>query len=110
MTPMIPLFSMVLHLFGTKRVAGLTSVNHNTTKVKSILQHVNSTSTKRQVGDPPLPRPMDLILDFDGTVTVHDTIQTLADFAIRTNTPHHDDPGPTWIQIVTSYSRDYSEY
>lgn len=48
---------------------------------------------------------MDIILDFDGTITTHDTIHTLANYAISKN------GGSTeWDDIVKAYTLDHEEF
>jgi thiamine phosphate phosphatase / amino-HMP aminohydrolase len=53
---------------------------------------------------------MNLILDFDGTVTVDDTIHTLAEYAIRFQKQRGHDYTNAWDTIVKAYAADHARY
>ncbi|KAK3395645.1 HAD-like domain-containing protein [Sordaria brevicollis] len=63
------------------------------------------------------PRTMSrrlIVFDFDGTVTQHDTINVLAQFAISSRgppgSPSHNEASQKWKQIVDLYVADHSAH
>jgi thiamine phosphate phosphatase / amino-HMP aminohydrolase len=53
---------------------------------------------------------MHIILDFDGTITTRDTIQTLASFGVASQANRGLELGKAWDNVVAKYSKDYQEY
>ncbi|KAL7921705.1 HAD-like domain-containing protein [Trichoderma austrokoningii] len=53
---------------------------------------------------------MNLIFDFDGTITVNDTIFQLAQSAIAFKQQHQKDLQPAWDAIVKSYGDDHKDF
>ena len=53
---------------------------------------------------------MALVLDFDGTITVKDTINELAQSAIRIHNERGQDFSSTWEEIVDLYGKSYAKY
>jgi thiamine phosphate phosphatase / amino-HMP aminohydrolase len=53
---------------------------------------------------------MALVLDFDGTITIEDTVDVLAQFAISTQRKRGRDLAETWEWIKARYYQDCAEY
>ncbi|KAK8114040.1 uncharacterized protein PG998_001469 [Apiospora kogelbergensis] len=50
---------------------------------------------------------MSIFLDFDGTITVHDTIGEVANFALRVRADEGEDLADAWDGVVRAYMDDY---
>lgn len=58
-----------------------------------------------------MPRKaLNLVLDFDGTITTKDTIGTLAEIGLQFQQQRGVDLSSTWQQILADYSRDHSDH
>ncbi|CCF37486.1 hypothetical protein CH063_08800 [Colletotrichum higginsianum] len=58
-----------------------------------------------------MPRKsLNLVLDFDGTITTKDTIGTLAEIALRFQHKRGIDLSSAWQQILRDYSHDHAEH
>ncbi|GKT48375.1 UPF0658 Golgi apparatus membrane protein [Colletotrichum spaethianum] len=51
-----------------------------------------------------------LVLDFDGTITIQDTIGTLAEIALRFQHEHGIDLSSAWQQVLEHYSQDHADH
>ncbi|ROT34800.1 hypothetical protein SODALDRAFT_81538 [Sodiomyces alkalinus F11] len=51
-----------------------------------------------------------LVLDFDGTITVHDTIANLAEVGVAAQQCRAAQASPTWPEIVDAYQREYAQH
>lgn len=56
---------------------------------------------------PPPEAQMSIFLDFDGTITVQDTIGEVANFALRVRADEGQDLARAWDGVVRSYLDDY---
>ncbi|KAK2002844.1 hypothetical protein LX36DRAFT_626160 [Colletotrichum falcatum] len=58
-----------------------------------------------------MPRkPLNLVFDFDGTITAKDTIGTLAHVALRFQNERGIDLSSAWQQILKDYSQDHTNH
>ncbi|TVY84987.1 UPF0655 protein [Lachnellula suecica] len=57
-----------------------------------------------------IPRPRAFVLDFDGTITTKDTIDTLAQFGISKQATRGLDLKGEWDEVVTKYGEDFSTH
>lgn len=53
---------------------------------------------------------MSIVLDFDGTITVHDTIGEVAKYALGVRANEGNDLRPEWDSVVKAYVDDYKRY
>ncbi|KAI1476367.1 HAD-like domain-containing protein [Daldinia eschscholtzii] len=53
---------------------------------------------------------MSIFLDFDGTITVEDTVGELANFALRVRADEGEDLQKEWDAVVTAYVDDHSAH
>ncbi|KAK2010535.1 hypothetical protein LZ32DRAFT_535780 [Colletotrichum eremochloae] len=55
-------------------------------------------------------KTLHLVFDFDGTITVKDTIGTLAQIALRFQNERGIDISSAWQQILNDYSQDHTDH